>query len=272
MDKDEGKDIYGLVGRSIQHSLSPIIYNSLYTKHGIDAEYRLFDMDNLSQFMKEVRDDASRIQGLNITKPYKIEVFKYLDEVGQEVKRIGSSNTVSITDGMIKGFNTDGVGAKRALTRFTDIENKKVLQLGAGGAGKAIAYELSRTSEVTVLNRTLKKARSLEKFGVEVNRLSKEILKRELETADILINTTSVGMDEKRSLVDIDLMKEGLTVFDIVYSPLDTKLLKDAERTGCQTIDGIWMLIYQAVQAFQIWMGIEPDPARLRKILMAEIS
>ncbi|MFO7793179.1 MAG: shikimate dehydrogenase [Candidatus Saliniplasma sp.] len=272
MDEDKDKDIYGLVGRSIQHSLSPVIHNSLFTQHEIDAEYRLFDVDELSTFMKGVRDDTSRIQGLNITKPYKIEAMDFLDEMGQEVEMIGSSNTISITDGMIEGFNTDGVGAKRTLSRFTDIENKRILQLGAGGAGKAVAYELVKTSDVTVLNRTLEKARSLEKFGVKVERLSREVLKRESKTANILINTTSVGMDDNRSLVDPEFIREDMTVFDIVYSPLETKLLKDANMTGCQTIDGLWMLIYQAAQAFQIWTGIEPDPAHIRKIIMEEIS
>ena len=266
------KDIYGLVGRSIQHSLSPVIHNSLFTQHEIDAEYRLFDVDDLSKFMKGVREDDSRIRGLNITKPYKIEVLEHLDEIGREVKMIGSSNTVSITHGMIEGFNTDGVGAKRALARFTGIENKRILQLGAGGAGKAVAYELAKTSDVTVLNRTLENARSLEKFGVEVKQLSREMLKKGSETTDILINTTSVGMDENKSLVDPEFLREDMTVFDIVYSPLETRLLKDAKKAGCQTIDGIWMLLYQGVLAFQIWTGIDPDPSHIREIVMEEVS
>ncbi len=263
------KDIYGLVGKKIQHSFSPDIHNSLFKEHDIDAEYRLFDVNELTPVVKKMKNE--QIKGVNVTKPYKIKIMDHLDKLDEDVEKIGSSNTISQHDGEIKGYNTDGVGAKRSLERFTDIKNKRILQLGAGGAGRAIAYELSRSSIVTVLNRTLKKAKCLERFGVKTGRLEKKTLKREFKSTDILINTTSVGMNEKKSLIDPSLLDEDTVVFDIVYTPLKTKLLKDAEQMGCETIDGLWMLIHQAVLTFQIWTGIKPDPYHVRKIVMEDI-
>lgn len=263
------KDIYGLVGDPIQHSLSPDIHNALFDQHDIDAEYRLFEVNELTPIIKKLK--YGKIKGVNVTKPYKIEILDHLDELEEKVKEIGSSNTISQHDGEIKGYNTDGIGAKETLERFGEIKNKRILQLGAGGAGKAIAYELAKSSEVIVLNRTLKRAKSLERFGVEVKKLEHETLKRELERADVLINATSVGMNEARSLIEPTYLHEDTLVFDIVYSPLKTKLLKDAERAGCDTIDGLWMLVYQAVLAFQTWTDIKPDPEYVRKIVMEGI-
>ncbi|MFP4051850.1 MAG: shikimate dehydrogenase family protein, partial [Thermoplasmata archaeon] len=188
------KDIYGLVGDPIQHSLSPDIHNALFDQHDIDAEYRLFEVNELTPIIKKLK--YGKIKGVNVTKPYKIEILDHLDELEEKVKEIGSSNTISQHDGEIKGYNTDGIGAKETLERFGEIKNKRILQLSAGGAGKAIAYELAKSSEVIVLNRTLEKAKSLERFGVEVKELEQETLKRELERADVLINATSVGMNE----------------------------------------------------------------------------
>jgi len=263
------KELYGLVGKSIHNSVSPNLHNMLFAEHDIDAEYKLFDVNKLTPVVKKMKNE--QIKGVNITKPYKMEIMDHLDKLDEDVKKIRSSNTISQHDGEIKGYNTDGIGAKRSLERFTNIKNKKILQLGAGGAGRAIAYELSKSSEVTVLNRTLKKTKCLEIFGVEADRLEKKTLKRELVSNDILINTTSVGMNEKRSLIDPSLLDEDMVVFDIVYTPLKTKLLKDAEQMGYETIDGLWMLIHQAIRAFQIWTDIKPDPDHVRKILMEDI-
>ncbi|MFP4142711.1 MAG: shikimate dehydrogenase [Thermoplasmata archaeon] len=261
-------DLYGLVGRSISHSLSPDIHNTLFAEHGIDAEYKLFDVNSLNSAVKRLKN--KRLKGVNVTKPFKLEILDHLDELDEDVEEIGSSNTVVQLDGTLKGYNTDGVGAKKALERFTDIKNKNILQLGAGGAGRAIAYELAKSSKVMVLNRTLKKAKDLGEFGVKSGRLEKRKLKKELERSDILINATSVGMNEEKSPIDSSYLNEDMLVLDIVYTPLKTKLLKDAERVGCMTVDGLWMLVYQAVKAFQIWTGIEPDPERVRKIVTEE--
>ncbi len=263
------KDIYGLVGESIQHSLSPHIHNKLFTENDIDAEYRLFDVKELTSVIKRLKN--KNIKGLNITKPFKTEIVNHIDDLGKDVKEIGSSNTLSRVNGKIKGYNTDGIGAKKALERFTEIGKKRVLQIGAGGAGRAIAYEMARFSKVILINRTLKKAKSLEKFGVEAKPFRKKTLKKEIEKSDILINTTSVGMKEEKSPIDPNILNEDTLVFDIVYTPLKTKLLRDAEKVGCETIDGLWMLIYQAVQAFQIWTGLEPDPGAVRRFLTEEI-
>ncbi|MFW6040959.1 MAG: shikimate dehydrogenase [Thermoplasmatota archaeon] len=258
------KDIYGLVGNSIAHSLSPTIHNSLFEKYNISSEYKLFEVKNLASIKKVLCKD--RIKGLNITKPFKIDIIDYLDSLDDEADKIGSVNTVLKSERELRGYNTDGIGAKNALKQFTEVKNKKILQLGAGGAGRAIAYELSKFNDVVVLNRDESKAKRLEKFVFKGLKLNESNLKDFINWCDILINTTSVGMGEERSLIDSRMLNEDIVVLDIVYIPLETKLLRDCKKVGCRTIDGLWMLVYQAVECFKLWTGIEPDPIYMRKV------
>ncbi len=264
------KPSYGLIGKDIDHSLSPDIHNFLFEKNSLDARYGLFDIDNLQEIKEHL--EKNNIEGANVTKPYKIDIMGYLDELENSAKRIGSVNTVTIERGRTVGCNTDGLGAKDSLEYFTSIKDKSILQIGAGGAGRAIAYVLSKSADVTVLNRTIKKAKKLERFGLDADKLNKKNLKKSLNDCDILINTTFVGMNEDRSLVPRSYLDETIMVFDIVYTPLKTRLLRDAKETGCETIDGLWMLIHQAVHSFKVWTDLEADPEEIRRFLMEEGS
>lgn len=255
--------LYALIGKPVEHSLSPAIHNSLFKKYNINSVYLAFEVDDLETAIEGVR--GLKISGLNITLPYKEKILPFLDELSEEAEAIGSVNTVINREGKLIGYNTDGIGALRALERFTNVKDKRVLILGAGGAGKAIAYTLSKLAKVVVLNRTEKKAKALERFGVKGEKLNKENLSHYLAWAEIVINATSVGMNEDKSVVLEEFLRKGLVVFDIVYSPLETKLLKEAKQRDCLTIDGLWMLVYQGAESFRLWTGIRANVEFMRK-------
>ncbi len=206
------------------------------------------------------------IVGVNVTIPHKVRVMKFLDHIDETAMQIGAVNTVVNREGCLSGFNTDGIGALRALeANGVSVKGKRIAILGAGGASKAVAFKLSESArEIILLNRTKSKAlslaRSLRKIrGIEVDarNLSEEDLKRTLSDVDILVNTTSVGMLPRIdvSLVEEDLLPRDLTVFDIVYNPVQTRLLRDAARRGCKTVSGVDMLVYQGAASFELWTG-----------------
>ncbi|AAL81817.1 shikimate dehydrogenase [Pyrococcus furiosus DSM 3638] len=258
--------IYGIIGNPVKHSLSPIMHNALFKKFGINAIYVPFEVKkDLKNAINGVK--ALDIQGVNVTMPYKEEVIKFLDELSEDSQNIGSVNTVVNLEGKLVGYTTDGIGARRALERFTQVDGANILILGAGGAGKAIAYELSKVANVVVLNRTIEKAKRLEKFGIVGDSL--EALPYYVEWADILINATSVGMNEEKSLVPKNLLRPGLVVMDIVYKPLNTLLLRYAQEKGCIAIDGLWMLVYQGAESFRLWTGEEGDVELMRRVALA---
>ncbi|CAB49372.1 shikimate dehydrogenase [Pyrococcus abyssi] len=260
--------VYGLIGKPVSHSLSPVMHNALFRKYGIDAVYVTFEVEELGKAIDGVR--ALGISGLNVTMPYKEVVTKFLDELSEDAREINSVNTIINLEGSLIGYTTDGVGARKALERFTEIEGRNVLILGAGGAGKAIAYELSKIANIVVLNRTPSKAKSLEKFGVKGGSLDE--LPNYVGWADVLINATSVGMGTNESLVPRRLLRRELIVMDIVYKPLKTRLLRDAESVGCRVIDGLWMLIYQGAESFKLWTGIYPDVELMRRVSLERLG
>ncbi|HII67904.1 MULTISPECIES: shikimate dehydrogenase [Thermococcus] len=262
--------LYGLIGKPVEHSLSPTIHNTLFRKYSINAVYLAFEVNDLESAVRGVQ--ALGISGLNVTMPYKEQILEFLDRLSKEARAIGSVNTVINRGGKFIGYNTDGIGALKALKRFTEVENKNILVLGAGGAGKAIAYTLSSLAKVVVLNRTERKAKELEKFGVKGEELSKESLEYYLSWADAVINATSIGMNEDESPITKELLRKNLVVFDIVYSPLETKLIREAREVGCLAIDGLWMLIYQGAESFRLWTGIKPDVEFIHKVVLEALK
>ena len=223
------------------------------------------------------------IHGLNVTMPHKTAVMRYLDEIDSTASSIGAVNTILNAGGKLVGYITDGVGALRALKENgVGLEGKKLLLLGAGGAGKAIAFHAAQeVKELRILNRTTRKSKELaevlgKKFNKKVsgNSLSSELVKKELEDADILINATSVGMhpDVNRSLVDPCWLRPDLCVMDIIYNPLETKLAKDAKSVGAKVVSGIEMLVYQGAASFEIWTN-NPAPVKaMREAVLNKLS
>ena len=209
--------------------------------------------------------------------------MSYLDETDSTAKAIGAVNTILNEQGKLIGYNTDGVGALRALKENgISPDGKKMLLLGAGGAAKAIAFQAAQeVEELVILNRTSEKAEQLaevlrREFGKRVNggALSAEVLKKELKTTDILVNATSVGMhpDVNMSPVPSDLLRRDLCVMDIIYNPLETKLVKDAKAVGAKVVLGLEMLLYQGAVAFEIWTNCPAPVEVMRKAALNELE
>lgn len=222
-------------------------------------------------------------RGINVTMPHKTAVISYLDEIDSTAKNIGAVNTILNKNGYLIGYNTDGNGAMIALQENgICFKEKKIVLLGAGGAAKAIAYQAAKdVKELVILNRTQNKAKQLAgmlrkpfRSKIKGENLTSKILKQEMETADILINSTSVGMypEIKKSPVPKDLLHSNLSVMDIIYNPLETKLLKDAKSVGASVISGLEMLIFQGAVAFNIWTNCSPPVEIMRKTLLTQLK
>jgi shikimate dehydrogenase len=214
--------------------------------------------------------------------PHKHAVMNYLDEVDLTAKNIGAVNAILNNNGKLVGYNTDGAGALVALQENgVCAEEKKLVLLGAGGAAKAIAYQAAQdVNELVILNRTEDKAKklaeSLQSFDAKVTgkTLSHDGLKNELADADILVNATSVGMhpNVNSSPVPSDLLRSDLCVMDIVYNPLNTRLLDDAKSAGAKVVSGVEMLIHQGAVAFEIWTNCPAPVDVMRKAVLNELE
>ena len=267
--------VCAIIGDPVEHSLSPVMHNAAFKELGLNLVYVAFTVTR-----NELKDAISSarslgLRGLNVTMPHKNAVITYLDETDSTAKAIGAVNTILNDKGKLIGFNTDGIGAMRALKENgVSLDGKKMLLLGAGGAAKAIAFQAAQeVEELVILNRTSEKAEKLaellrKKFGNKVKggTLSAEVLTKEMKTTDILVNATSVGMhpDVNLSPVPSDLLRSGLCVMDIIYSPLETKLVTDAKSVGAKVVSGIEMLLYQGAVAFEIWTN-SPAPVEVMK-------
>lgn len=276
-------NVFGIIGDPVEHSLSPGMHNAAFKSIGLDHIYVPFHVKS-----EELEDaingaHAMGIKGLNVTIPHKTEVIKYLDYLDIAAGLIGAVNTIEFGENGAVGHNTDGIGAVRALEEITSIKNKKIMILGAGGAARAISFQilLSQAKSLVISNRTIEKAEELRNDLIE--KLDQEViatdlgsnLENEIKDTDILINTTPIGMYPKidqKPLVTADMMHEGLIVNDIVYNPLKTGLLNEAEKAGVKTISGIKMLMYQGVESFRIWTGIEPPVEIFERALMTQMD
>jgi shikimate dehydrogenase len=274
--------IYGVIGDPIEHSMSPLMQNAVFRAAGIDAKYCRFKVKpgELQNTIKGVK--ALGIAGVNVTIPHKIEVMKYLDELDPLAKDIGAVNTILNKDGKLIGYNTDGYGALESLREATDTENKEISILGAGGAARAIAFTLAREGkikQITIMNRDQVKAKNLAKEITEKTKanvsgtgLENDELRAQLQKTDIVINCTPVGMHPKTDESPVPILHKGMIVFDIVYNPLKTKLVEDAEKTGCRVITGENMLVLQGAKAFEIWTGKKPDVRLMHAVVMGKLQ
>jgi shikimate dehydrogenase len=265
--KISGKtQLCALIGDPVEHSLSPYIHNAAFKHLKLDFVYVAFKVskENIKEALEGAR--ALGIKGLNVTMPLKTAVIQHLDKLDPNAEKIGAVNTVLNNNGTLTGYNTDGLGALEALkAKGQNPVGKNILILGAGGAARAVAFALCKDAkDMTILNRTPEKARILAEelsriFGkkVKFGGLSEETLRNEVKKAEILVNATAVGMAPKtnETPVNMKLLHSNLTVFDLVYNPPETRLLKEAKALGAKTVDGICMLVHQGALSFQIWTG-----------------
>lgn len=272
MKSDAKTKIVALIGSPVEHSLSPVMQNMMFARLGFNYLYSCFNVkkEELENSVKGIR--AMDFAGANITVPHKIEIMRFLDSVEPVAKKIGAVNTVVNMKGKLRGYNTDFIGIISAIEEAMEISNKKILLIGAGGAARAAAYGISqKNGRLIIANRTLEKAQSLaQEFGCEHIGLDKlDSIK-----ADLLINATSVGMvpDTGKSITTIKQLRNFSAVFDIVYNPFETRLLKDAKKAGCRTIPGLKMLAYQAAASFELWTGKKADAGLMFKIAKKSLA
>jgi len=255
--------ITGLIGHPVKHSLSPRIHAHWLKKNNIEGSYELFDTapEALGVRVKELREAG--VLGFNITVPHKQAVMEFLDEIDEVASRIGAVNTVVNRNGKLHGTNTDAYGFITNLRDGLgnlDVFLDHVVILGAGGAARAaiVALKDIGAQRITIMNRTVKTAEDLAKeFNCETGNWTVHNVAP--EGATLLVNTTSLGMQGKEVLnIDIRPLADTAAVNDIVYAPLETRLLEDASEQGFASVDGLGMLLYQAQRAFALWHGIEP--------------
>ena len=266
-----------LLGYPVGHSVSPPMHNAAFSELGLDHKYSTLGVhpDQLAEIIDtEIRADS--FGGASVTIPHKIEIIKHMDELGESAVRAGAVNTIEKTGNVLRGHNTDAVGGIRALTEvYGSISKARVVLLGAGGAANALAAELApRVRELIILNRSVEKAKALSE-RLEGNTGYGSILDQSvIESADILVNATPVGMSPNigKSPVEARYLHSGLLVYDIVYNPLKTQLQIDAEAAGARTLGGLWMLVYQGVEAFKIWTGIEPSAQTMYDAALAALE
>ncbi|MFC1933680.1 shikimate dehydrogenase [Chloroflexota bacterium] len=267
----------GIIGDPVEHTMSPAMQNAAFREIGMDYLYVPFRVkkEELGKAIEGMR--ALNMRGLNITIPHKVAVIQFLDELDHLAEKIGAVNTIVNDNGVLKGYNTDASGFLQALLeRGIGPEGKNVVMLGAGGASRAISFILAdRDSHLVILNRQLEldwaeelANRISQTFNKKVTalELNRENLAGVLKKADILVNTTSVGMspNSDETPVTSDLLRPGLTVFDIVYNPIKTRLLREAETADAETISGVEMLVWQGALAFEKWTG-QKAPVKLMR-------
>jgi shikimate dehydrogenase len=260
-----------IIGDPVSHSLSPAMHNAGYKALGIDdqfvflgAKVKVEDIDAVTDAMRKMN-----IHGLTCTIPHKIEVMKFVDKIDETARKIGAVNTVLNKKGKLVGFNTDWLGAVAPIQKLTSLSGKKALVLGAGGAARAVVFGLlKKGATVKIFNRTKEKAIKLaEEFHCQSTDLSEE---SEIKDFDIIVNTTSVGMKplENETPISTKFINDKQIIFDIVYVPSDTKLLKEAKKRGAKIIRGIEMLLHQGTAQFEIYTGRKAPEEAMRRALI----
>lgn len=273
--------LIGLIATPIRHSISPKMHNAAFAKLGLDYAYLAFEIDppQLEDTVKGLK--AMGIRGFNVSMPYKTSIIDYLDELSPAATLCQAVNTVVNEDGKLIGHMTDGSGLIRALKdEGYDIRGKKITVVGCGGAGKAIQIQaaLYGVAELAIFNRSCEKGEQVTNLineqttckatFYELN--NEDVLKEQLADSYLLINATSIGMAdlEGESFINnLSALHSDLIVCDIIYNPSKTKLLEQAESVGCQTINGVGMIIYQGAEAFKLWTGKDMPLEHVKEVL-----
>jgi shikimate dehydrogenase len=253
--------ICGITGYPCSHSRSPALWNQLFTRYGLPYLYTSFEWPVIGEVIRGARDLG--IRALSVTIPFKEEVVEYLDEVDGDARAIGAVNTVVQCGGVLHGYNTDWLGIRAPLE---DLRGARAAVLGAGGAAAAAVYALlSLEMEVTVLARTVEKGERLaSRFGCRSGPL---ISFGDLDP-DVVVNATPVGMlPDRSSLLTMEDLEEGMTVFDLVYTPPETPLISLARMAGCRVIPGTEMFIHQAREQFMHVTGIQVPETLIRELV-----
>ncbi|WP_136796770.1 shikimate dehydrogenase [Desulfosediminicola ganghwensis] len=262
--------VFGIIGNPVSHSLSPLMHNAAFAELSEDCVYVPFPVEDLPAAIRGMK--GLSICGASVTIPHKENVIQHLDEVDPVAARIGAVNTLRLVQvegrKVLCGSNTDWIGANRALQEKIDLKGKRIIILGAGGSVRALGFGFKEAgAEIVLCSRTESRGRALaDVLGCGWCSLTEVT---ELQ-GDILVNATSVGMapNTDASLVPVQALAGYAVVMDIVYSPLTTRLLREAAEAGCITVNGLEMLLYQGVAQFELWTGKTAPVATMRRILL----
>ena len=260
-----------IIGNPVNHSLSPLMHNTAYEAVGLEEQFVYLAANVGVEKIKSVVDSVRTlgIKGLTCTVPHKISVIPFLDEIDPIAKKIGDVNSVVNNNGVLIGFNTDWIGAITPLKMRTNLAQKKVLVIGAGGAARAVIFGLqNEKAYVTIVNRTVEKAMQ---FAKEFScKFIEKVDSSCIESQDIVVNTSSVGMhpDEGHSPIPLDGVHTGHILMDIVYSPVETEFLKQGKKRGATIIHGAEMLLFQGTAQFELYTGVSAPIEVMRKTLL----
>lgn len=269
-DVGPGTQVYGVLGAAVTHSLSPAMHNAAFAAHGVDGVYVPLQANSLEAFMNALPN--LDLAGFSVTRPYKAVIVPHLHEVEKQAARCGSVNTVTVTDGKLIGSTTDGAGVVLPLCARLDLAGQRILILGAGGAARSAAFALcAEQSHVTVCARRAEAAAAVAS-GVGCGHMA--WASRSTGAWDILINATPLGSREEpdTSPLAAEHHRSGTIVFDMVYDPLETRLLREARAADCTTIDGLEMLAAQAAAQFHTWTAVKPSVELMRGAALGHVS
>lgn len=265
---------FAVIGDPIEHSMSPNIHNAAFRELGMESTYIAYKIakDELEEGIESLK--KIQISGFNVTIPHKINMMKYLDKTDENCSLIGAANTVTNNEGILKGYNTDMDGFLDPINRRKiQIKNESVLLLGAGGAARAIVAGFARegAKNITIVNRTLQKAKELvqfaDKLGLDASTATMEEIS-DVTNHKFIINATSIGLQNESTPIDAKQILADSIVYDIVYMPMNTDLIKKAKEKKATVIYGYEMLLGQAVRAFEIWHQKQPPYDAMKRSLV----
>ena len=264
------------LGQPVAGNPTQFMIERAFAAAGLDWRYLTLEVppENLGDAIKGMR--AMGFRGGNLTIPHKTAVIPYLDELSPAAELMGAVNCVNRVGDKLVGENTDGKGFVQSLRPVTDPAGKRVVILGAGGAARAIAVELglSGVAEIVIVNRTAERGQSLVELLSQRVQVAARLVHLSSDyaledTTEIVINATPIGLGDAEARVPLQLesLRPGMVVADVIFNPPQTRLIRDAAARGCATLDGLGMLVNQGVIGFKIWTGVDPDPAVMREAL-----
>ena len=272
-----------VIGNPIAHSLSPAIHNAAFEERNLDFVYVACRVEDVKHALAGMRA-LENFRGMSITIPHKIEAMKYVDEIVEVDRSIGSINTVIHEHGKLIGLGTDGPGALKALVDAgVEIDGKNILMLGSGGAARAIAFTLTRSAKLgkliildideTLLRQLTADLAAGADIPVASDLLTDDSLRKAMEHAQVIIHCTPVGMHPKEdaTLIPADCFRPEQVMFDIVYTPLETRLLAEARSFGLKVVSGVEMFINQAVLQFEHFTGMDAPVEVMRRVVMERL-
>jgi shikimate dehydrogenase len=275
--------VLGVIGHPVAHSFSPDMHNAAISALGLDYCYTAFHVlpDRVGDAMRGLR--GLNIRGLNVTIPHKLAVMEHMDRISEEALAVGAVNTISHEDGELVGYNTDVYGVLTALREIAGVTTfpEHCVVLGAGGAARAVTYALGHQAQVkrvTLLNRTAERADALavdmEKITgktIDVGGMDAGAQTRAFADAGLVVNTTSLGMHphvDASPLADVKAVHPDMVLYDTVFNPLETQLMRAFKSVGASAFGGLDMLVYQGARSFEIWTGTMPPVDVMKKVVV----